>query len=90
MRFVLDVLRGAALCYKYFALIALHHVSITAFAQYDVDMDIGHCYCSVGKTGGPCKHQAAVVKHFNISSTNFIPVNDPQTRLLLYKIATGK
>ncbi|XP_041469625.1 uncharacterized protein LOC121419295 isoform X4 [Lytechinus variegatus] len=56
---------------------------------YDVDMELGHCSCHAGKTGAPCKHQAAVVKHFNVSSTNFVPVNDPQSRLLLYKIATG-
>ncbi|XP_041463997.1 uncharacterized protein LOC121415020 isoform X2 [Lytechinus variegatus] len=55
---------------------------------YDVDMELGHCSCHAGKTGAPCKHQAAVVKHFNVSSTNFVPVNDPQSRLLLYKIAT--
>ena len=30
------------------------------------------------------------MKHFHVSSTNFILVNDPQTRLLLYKVATGK
>eukprot|EP00057_Strongylocentrotus_purpuratus_P010667 XP_011665141.1 PREDICTED: uncharacterized protein LOC105438693 isoform X2 [Strongylocentrotus purpuratus] len=61
----------------------------TKDTEYDVDMEIGHCSCPAGKTGGPCKHQAAVIKHFNVSSTNFVPEEDPQTRLLLYKIATG-
>nr|XP_054770098.1 uncharacterized protein LOC129277934 isoform X2 [Lytechinus pictus] len=55
---------------------------------YDVNMELGHCSCHAGKTGAPCKHQAAVVRHFSVSSTNFVPVNDPQSRLLLYKIAT--
>lgn len=53
-------------------------------------MDIGHCSCFAGKTGGPCKHQAAVLKYFPVSSSNFIPIDDPQGRLHLYKIATGK
>ena len=56
---------------------------------YDVNTLIGCCSCHVGKTGGPCKHQAAVIKHFDVSSTNFVPVNDRKMRLLLYKIATG-
>ncbi|XP_041476647.1 uncharacterized protein LOC121424873 isoform X1 [Lytechinus variegatus] len=56
--------------------------------NYHVDTMIGHCSCPVGKTGGPCKHQAAVVKHFKKSSTNFVPVNDMNMRLQLYKIAT--
>ena len=26
-----------------------------------------------GKTGDPCKHQGAVIQHFNVTSSNFIP-----------------
>ncbi|XP_072050227.1 uncharacterized protein [Amphiura filiformis] len=56
---------------------------------YSVNTVVGRCSCYVGRTGAPCKHQAAVVKFYATSSHNFVPVNDSSTRTLLYKIATG-
>lgn len=56
---------------------------------YSVSTLLGRCTCYKGKTGAPCKHQAGVTKFFGASSFNFVPVNDENTRCLLYKIATG-
>src|ERR1043165_8340786 len=56
---------------------------------YTVDMHLGSCTCHQGKTGGPCKHQYAVMRAFRDRCDNFLPVNDPTTRQLLYAIATG-
>ncbi|CAL9690696.1 unnamed protein product [Knipowitschia caucasica] len=57
---------------------------------YCVDVDMGLCTCHVGMNGGPCKHQAAVVKRFKVETLNMVPVNSPERRLVFYKIATGK
>ena len=43
---------------------------------YLVDMSVGCCGCPVGNTGGPCKHQAAVMKAFHLQSWNFLPTVD--------------
>lgn len=56
--------------------------------QYTVDMAVGVCSCHDGVTGGACKHQAAIVKHFKVASGNFLPTSATE-RALLLKIATG-
>lgn len=56
---------------------------------YTVDTFLGHCTCPQGCTGGPCKHQAAVVKMFRVQSWNVLPVADPAMRQLLYQVAMG-
>ncbi|XP_076050088.1 uncharacterized protein LOC143030765 [Oratosquilla oratoria] len=57
---------------------------------YVVHLGQGVCSCKIGMTGGPCKHQYLVIKTYNAQSCwNFIPVNDPAMRMLLYKVATG-
>lgn len=61
----------------------------SADTKYVVDMSVGRCTCPKGNTGGPCKHQAAVVQNFNRHSWNFLPVNDPDMRKLFYFVATG-
>ncbi|XP_041468587.1 uncharacterized protein LOC121418660 isoform X2 [Lytechinus variegatus] len=53
-----------------------------------VDMKVGVCTCFVGRTGGACKHQEATIKHFNETSTNFLP-SSSEERALILKIATG-
>ena len=61
----------------------------TPGVKYIVNMAIGCCTCPVGNTGGPCKHQAVVMKVFKISSWNFLPVMDPEMRRLFHIVATG-
>ena len=61
----------------------------TPGVKYTVNMAIGCCTCPVGNTGGPCKHQAVVMKAFQISSWNFLPVVDPEIRRLFHIVATG-
>ena len=56
---------------------------------YHVNMMINICSCKFGINGAPCKHQYVVTRDFNLSSFSFLPVNDPQMRLLLHEIATG-
>jgi len=58
---------------------------------YCVDMSVGCCGCPVGTTGGPCKHQSAVLLAFKLPSWNFLPTtaNDAGHRQLLYIVATG-
>jgi len=56
---------------------------------YLVDMSVGCCGCPVGTTGGPCKHQAAVLTAFKRSSWNFLPSTDTAMRQLFYTVATG-
>ncbi|XP_022103577.1 uncharacterized protein LOC110986198 [Acanthaster planci] len=57
---------------------------------YHVDISIGTCTCPVGKTGGPCQHQHAVMKTFNVVDCNFMPTTSPHLRELYYTIATGR
>ena len=57
--------------------------------MYTVDMFVGHCTCHAGNTGGPCKHQAAVMSAFKLPSWNVLPVCDPAGRKLLHQIAVG-
>ena len=56
---------------------------------YSVDMSMGLCSCYVGNTGAPCKHQYAIVKHYNVESLNFVPVSSPMLHNLFYQVATG-
>lgn len=56
--------------------------------QYTVDMEIEMCSCPVGKNGAPCKHQFAVVKQFNLSSSQFLPYEDESAKILLHRIMT--
>ncbi|XP_001199878.3 uncharacterized protein LOC763787 isoform X1 [Strongylocentrotus purpuratus] len=57
--------------------------------EYHVDTQVGCCTCHAGRTGGSCKHQAAV-KHHCVTSMNFVPLPiDVATKILLYRIATG-
>ncbi|KAK3889774.1 hypothetical protein Pcinc_006335 [Petrolisthes cinctipes] len=58
--------------------------------SYYVDMEAAICSCEMGVTGGPCKHQHIVAKHFSITSINVSPRHSPNIRRLFYKIATGK
>ncbi|XP_071947653.1 uncharacterized protein [Antedon mediterranea] len=57
---------------------------------YHVDISIGTCTCPIGNTGGPCKHQNAVMKTFNIINSNHTPTTSPFLRKLYYSIATGR
>ena len=70
----------------------LYHVpsASTAGTSHIVDMTLGVCTCQVGNTGGPCKHQSAVVRRFGVTSNNFLPVASPPNRMLFYTIATGE
>ncbi|XP_014663444.1 PREDICTED: uncharacterized protein LOC106806104 [Priapulus caudatus] len=56
---------------------------------YYIEMSISLCTCCAGINGAPCKHQYAVVRHFNVSSLNFLPLNDPVMRQHLLYLATG-
>ncbi|XP_071484474.1 uncharacterized protein [Diadema antillarum] len=60
-----------------------------ADTEYHIDMQVGCCSCYKGRTGGPCKHQAAVVKYHSAPSLNFVPLADVKAKELLYRIATG-
>ncbi|XP_025099422.1 uncharacterized protein LOC112567089 [Pomacea canaliculata] len=57
---------------------------------YRVDMTVGFCTCRNGNTGGPCKHQANVIRKFQIRSWNFIPENNPEMRQIICYIGTGQ
>ncbi|XP_071511719.1 uncharacterized protein [Diadema antillarum] len=56
--------------------------------RYTVDMAVGVCSCHEGVTGGACKHQEAIVRHFDVASSNFLPTSATE-RTLLLQIATG-
>ncbi|XP_033098950.1 uncharacterized protein LOC117102680 [Anneissia japonica] len=57
---------------------------------YTVNITVSMCTCHVGCRGAPCKHQAAVVKRYNIQSCNFLPIRHPQKRQQLHYVATGQ
>lgn len=61
----------------------------TTEVVYDVNMDVGTCTCPVGKTGGPCKHQHAVMRAYNLQGSNFVSVSSPKHRQMFYYITTG-
>lgn len=60
----------------------------TQGVKYTVDMEVAGCTCPVGQTGAPCKHQAAVLKKFGMTSSNYIPVSSPAERRKLHYHAT--
>ncbi|XP_016104408.1 uncharacterized protein [Sinocyclocheilus grahami] len=59
--------------------------SSTSGHTYTVDMELELCTCPVGHSGAPCKHQAAVVQNYNITSINFLPTT-AEMRAELLKI----
>jgi hypothetical protein len=62
----------------------------TSDLLYDVDMALGLCTCFVGKTGGPCKHQHAVLRKYpQLQSLNFAPTNSPSMCTFFYSLALG-
>lgn len=58
--------------------------------KYLVNYNDELCSCPVGSQGAPCKHQLAVVKEFNLTSSQFIPFTDPTAKIILFKILYGK
>ncbi|PIK36987.1 hypothetical protein BSL78_26177 [Apostichopus japonicus] len=56
---------------------------------YNVDMSISVCSCFAGMTGAPCKHQYAIVRHYNVSSLNFVLLRDEKMREHLLFLASG-
>ena len=60
------------------------------FLSYTVDMTIGLCSCEVGKDGSPCKHQFMLWAAKKAKCLNFVPVNCPEDRQKLAKIAIGE
>ena len=56
--------------------------------SYSVDMDLGLCTCFMGKNGGPCKHQSAIVQHFGLGSDFLEPVTSTQRQQIFF-LATG-
>ncbi|XP_026054784.1 uncharacterized protein LOC113040739 [Carassius auratus] len=59
--------------------------SSTLGHTYTVDMELELCTCPVGHSGAPCKHQAAVVQNYNITSINFL-LTTAEMRAELLKI----
>ncbi|XP_067264285.1 uncharacterized protein [Chanodichthys erythropterus] len=59
--------------------------SSTSGHTYTVDMELELCTCPVGHSGAPCKHQAAIVQNYNITSINFLPTT-AEMRAELLKI----
>ncbi|KAJ8018274.1 hypothetical protein HOLleu_43823 [Holothuria leucospilota] len=57
--------------------------------SYNVNTELGTCLCPVGRSGAPCKHQAAVINKFSLSSLNFLPVKSAKIRKIFYAIAIG-
>ncbi|KAJ1528133.1 hypothetical protein ONE63_008047 [Megalurothrips usitatus] len=55
---------------------------------YTVDMQLEICSCPVGKNRAPCKHQYAVVKGFNLSTSQFLPYEDEAAKAVLHQIMT--
>ncbi|KAK5925589.1 hypothetical protein CgunFtcFv8_018101 [Champsocephalus gunnari] len=56
---------------------------------YDADMDLELCSCPAGQTGAPCKHQAAVMKHYSCLSHSFLPIH-PEMRAELMKLTSAE
>ncbi len=51
-------------------------------------MELGICNCNADQDGSPCSHQAAVAKHYHVTSVNCIPIC-PKSRQVLANIALG-
>ena len=58
--------------------------------EFLVDTDIGTCSCIKGSSGTACKHQAAVVKKFNISICTIPPFFSKEERRMFAILATGE
>ena len=58
--------------------------------EHSVNMLVGHCTCVAGRTGGPCKHQAAVAKYYNTTDEDADPVIDDDVKSLLRRVAAGR
>lgn len=56
--------------------------------KYTVDMQLEICSCPVGFNGAPCKHQFAVAKRFNLSTSQFLPYEDEAAKAILHQIMT--
>ncbi|KAK3916869.1 Hemoglobin subunit beta [Frankliniella fusca] len=56
--------------------------------KYTVDMELEICSCPVGFNGAPCKHQFAVAKMFNLSTSQFLPYDDKAAKAILHQIMT--
>lgn len=53
-----------------------------------MDMELELCTCPVGHSGAPCKHQAAVVQNYSITSINFLPTT-AEMKAELLKMTKG-
>ncbi|XP_032802305.1 uncharacterized protein LOC116938787 [Petromyzon marinus] len=53
-----------------------------------VDTSASCCSCSSGISGGPCKHQYAVMKKFGVQCPSFLSVS-AEAKQQIYRIATG-
>ncbi|XP_026286606.2 uncharacterized protein LOC113212209 [Frankliniella occidentalis] len=56
--------------------------------KYTVDMQLEICSCPVGFNGAPCKHQFAVARRFNLSTSQFLPYEDEAAKAILHQIMT--
>lgn len=64
--------------------------SFTNDNVYVVFMDLGFCTCSIGITGGRCKHQALIAYRFNMQNQSFGLDTDSRKRQAFLQIATGE
>ncbi|CAG8673336.1 19484_t:CDS:2 [Gigaspora margarita] len=55
---------------------------------YRIDMRLGICECDL--TGGPCKHQASVAKHFHVCGLNQIPTMSASKQYHYAYLALGE
>ena len=60
----------------------------TKQTEYEVNLELEMCTCFVGRTGGPCKHQAAVLRETNSNTSNFF-IGDEKQRRFIHELATG-
>ncbi|XP_065211061.1 uncharacterized protein LOC135839111 [Planococcus citri] len=63
--------------------------NLTKNTEYVVNLELEMCTCFVGNTGGPCKHQAAVLVEKKSNTMNFF-VGDEDQRRFIHELATGK
>ena len=57
--------------------------------QYFVDLSGGVCTCPVGMYGKMCKHQKAVIIHFQLAST-FLYTATPEEKCFWAHVAVGE
>lgn len=57
--------------------------------EYTVDAALELCTCEAGVGGALCKHLYAVVKQYNLSSSQVLPFADPASKANLHFIMTG-